>query len=78
MYENLMANCPYKHFFDTHSLCQSANAKNVSELSKREGKDTQDFFNATFRNGNGGSGTMNTIKTSCHVKNKSAHLNKYK
>jgi len=78
VYENLLANCPYKHFFDTDTLCNSANAENVSQLSKRDGKDARDFFNATFRNGNGGSGTMNTIKTSCRGKNKSAHLNKQK
>jgi hypothetical protein len=78
VYKNLLANCPYKQFFDIDTLCNSANAENISQLSKREGKDAQDLFNATFRNGNGGSGTMNTVKTSCCGKNKSAHLNKQK
>jgi hypothetical protein len=71
VYENLLANCPYKQFFDIDSLCQSANAENVSQLAslaRQEDKKAEEFFNLTFRNGNSRSGT-NTIKTSCREKN---------
>ncbi len=58
VYENLLANCPYKQFFDTDTLCNPANAESVWQLSQMEDEDeAKAFFNATFRSG------INVIKT---------------
>ena len=37
-YENLLANCPYKMFFDVASLCNPANAALVETMSRMEEK----------------------------------------
>jgi hypothetical protein len=54
VYENLLANCPYRKFFDTATLCDPANAKSVRQLSQLQDEDEKKakaFFNATFRSG---------------------------
>ena len=63
LYENLLANCPYKMFFDTETLCNPANAESVRQLTMMEDeKEAKTFFNATFRSGRSVTGT-NAIKT---------------
>jgi len=53
-YENLLANCPYKNFFDTASLCDPVNATCVEALSQMEGEEATTFFETTFRGRGGG------------------------
>ena len=58
VYEGLLANCPYRQFFDTKTLCDPANAEAVRQLSQMEDEEqAKIFFNATFRSG------INVIKT---------------
>jgi hypothetical protein len=52
LYENLLANCPYKMFFDTETLCNPANAESIRHLTQIEDEEqAKTFFNATFRSG---------------------------
>ena len=52
VYEQLLANCPYRQFFDTKTLCDPANAESVRQLSLMEDEEkAKNFFNATFRSG---------------------------
>ena len=53
-YENLLANCPYKTFFDVASLCDPANAALVETMITMEEKDANTFFEITFRGPRGG------------------------
>jgi hypothetical protein len=53
IYENLLGHCPYQAFFDTESLCHKDNETNVSKLGELQGQNAAQFFNATFRGGNG-------------------------
>jgi hypothetical protein len=46
IYENLLGHCPYQMFFDTESLCNSDNEKNVTKLLAMQGQEATDFFNA--------------------------------
>ncbi len=57
-YENLLANCPYKNFFDTATLCDPANAAQVEALSRMEEKEATSFFDTTFRGRRGGPPSM--------------------
>jgi hypothetical protein len=66
LYENLLANCPYKEFFDTASLCDPANADSVRQLTLLEGTAATSFFNATFRSARSRSGN-NIMKLCCVV-----------
>jgi hypothetical protein len=47
-YENMLANCPYRQFFDTTSLCDPANAESVRQLSQMDEEEAASFFEATF------------------------------
>ena len=47
-YENLLANCPYRQFFDTATLCDPANAESVRQLSQMDEEEAASFFEATF------------------------------
>ncbi len=54
LYEGLLANCPYRQFFDTDTLCNPANAESVRQLSQLQDEDEEKaktFFNRTFRSG---------------------------
>jgi hypothetical protein len=80
-YENLLANCPYKTFFDVASLCDPANAALVETMSRMEEKDATTFFEITFRGPRGGGppsiqrSTKDVYKTFCKLKNlKLTHL----
>ncbi len=68
-YENLLANCPYKNFFDTASLCDPANAAQVEALSRMEDDQATSFFEATFVSRRGGQncqrGAKDVYKTHC-------------
>ena len=62
LYENLLANCPYKMFFDTETLCNPANAESVQQLTQMEDDEqAKTFFNATFKSARSVAGT-NVIK----------------
>jgi hypothetical protein len=71
-YENLLANCPYKHFFDTASLCHPANAAQVEALSRMEENEATSFFETTFRGRQSGRvcqrGAADVYKTFCKEK----------
>jgi hypothetical protein len=73
-YENLLANCPYKTFFDVASLCDPANAALVETMSRMEEKDATTFFEITFRGPRGGPpssqrSAKDVYKTYCKLKN---------
>jgi hypothetical protein len=71
-YENLLANCPYKNFFDTATLCDPANAAQVEALSRMEEKEATSFFDTTFRGRQSGRvcqrGAADVYKTLCKEK----------
>jgi len=71
-YENLLANCPYKNFFDTASLCDPANAAQVEALSRMEENEATSFFETTFRGRQCGQGHQrgeaDVYKTHCKEK----------
>jgi hypothetical protein len=79
-YENLLANCPYRNFFDVASLCDPANAALVETMSRMEDKDASIFYDITFRGQRGGppsiqKSTKDVYKTFCKLKNlKLTHL----
>ena len=79
-YENLLANCPYKTFFDVASLCDPANAALVETMITMGEKDATNFFEITFRGQRSGPpsiqrSTKDVYKTFCKLKNlKLTHL----
>jgi hypothetical protein len=73
-YENLLANCPYRNFFDTASLCDPANAALVETMCRMEEKDATCFFEITFKDRRGGPpssqrSAKDVYKTYCKLKN---------
>jgi len=79
-YENLLANCPYKMFFDVDALCNPANAALVETMSRMKEKDATNFFEITFRGQRSGPPSIqrsakDVYKTFCKLNNlKLTHL----